>query len=118
MRRTSQGADDDIPFSICTIQTFNAPPHIEDRSAMDEPTISIPVTCPLCGLQSSSEFPVVVVSIAMLKWNNMRLYAACHGAYWDSTPQEIEQIRLHLGTEWLERLGQVSSRRAALGIRQ
>jgi hypothetical protein len=73
---------------------------------MDIPMVAIPVRCPKCGASGLAEFPVVVVAIALVKWNNMCLYAPCHGGGWDAGAKEMEAIRQHLGRDWIRRHGQ------------
>jgi hypothetical protein len=73
---------------------------------MDIPMVGIPVRCPKCGLTGISEFPVVVVAIGLVKWNNMCLYAPCHEGGWDASENELEAIRHYLGREWLREHGQ------------
>lgn len=68
---------------------------------MDNPTVVLPVTCPKCGKNSMSEFPIAVVAMAMARWNNMALYANCHEGGWDAQDSELERIRSYLGVEWL-----------------
>jgi hypothetical protein len=63
--------------------------------------VTIPVRCPKCGASGLSEFPVAVVAIALVKWNNMCLYAPCHEGGWDASARELEAIRHHLGREWI-----------------
>jgi hypothetical protein len=68
--------------------------------------VAIPVRCPKCGAVGLSEFPVVVVAIALVKWNNMCLYAPCHEGGWDAGERELEAIRQHLGRDWIWEHGQ------------
>jgi hypothetical protein len=73
---------------------------------MDIPMVAIPVRCPTCGALGLSEFPVLVVVIALVKWNNMCLYASCHEGGWDASERELEAIRHHLGRDWIREHGQ------------
>jgi hypothetical protein len=73
---------------------------------MDIPVVAIPVRCPMCGCVGLSEFPVAVVAIALVKWNNMCLYAPCHEGAWDASERELEAIRHHLGRDWIREHGQ------------
>ena len=68
---------------------------------METPTVAIPVRCPKCGALGTSEFPVLVVAIALVRWNNMCLYAPCHEGGWDASDKELEAIRRHLGRDWM-----------------
>jgi hypothetical protein len=68
---------------------------------MEIPMVTIPVRCPRCGKAGLSEFPVVVVATALVKWNNMCLYAPCHEGGWDAGANELEAIRHHLGRDWI-----------------
>jgi hypothetical protein len=72
---------------------------------MHVPVISLPVRCPQCGALTSTEFPVVVVTIALVKWNNMCLYAACHEGTWDASDRELDLLRQHVGANWLQLQG-------------
>ncbi len=49
---------------------------------------------------------MVVVAIALVKWNNMCLYAPCHEGAWDAGETELEAIRHHLGRDWIREHGQ------------
>ena len=73
---------------------------------METPTVAIPVRCPKCGASGTSEFPIQVVAIALLKWNNMCLYAPCHEGGWDASDKELEAIRRHLGRDWIREQAQ------------
>jgi hypothetical protein len=73
---------------------------------MDIPMVAIPVRCRKCGALGLSEFPVAVVAIALVKWNNMCLYAPCHEGGWDAGEKELDAIRHHLGREWIREHGQ------------
>jgi hypothetical protein len=73
---------------------------------MSIPMVTIPVRCPKCGALGQSEFPVAVVTIALVKWNNLCLYAPCHEGGWDASERELEAIRHHLGREWIREHGQ------------
>jgi hypothetical protein len=68
--------------------------------------VAIPVRCPKCGALRLSEFPVAVVAIALVKWNNMCLYVPCHEGVWDASERELEAIRHHLGRDWIRAHGQ------------
>lgn len=68
---------------------------------METPTVAIPVRCPKCGTFGITEFPIQVVAIALVKWNNMCLYAPCHEGCWDASDKELEAIRRHLGRDWI-----------------
>src|SRR5882757_3718655 len=72
---------------------------------MDIPIVAIPVRCPKCGALRLSEFPVLVVAVALVKWNNMCLYASCHEGGWDASERELEAIRHHLGRDWIREHG-------------
>jgi hypothetical protein len=63
--------------------------------------VALPVRCPKCDAQGLSEFPFAVVAVALMKWNNMCLYAPCHEGAWDAGEKELEAIRHYLGREWL-----------------
>jgi hypothetical protein len=67
---------------------------------MGEPSILLPVRCPLCGTVERVAFPVIVVITAMTAWKQMRLFAACHEVSWDASVAEIQSIREHLGDSW------------------
>jgi hypothetical protein len=73
---------------------------------MEIPMVAIPVRCPKCGAVRLSEFPVVVVTVALVKWNNMCLYAPCHEGGWDAGERELDAIRHHLGRDWIREHGQ------------
>lgn len=68
-----------------------------------EPSVGIPVKCPLCRAEASVEFPVIVIITALTVWNNLRLYVNCHDVSWDASSTELDAIRCHLGTEWMLR---------------
>jgi hypothetical protein len=73
---------------------------------MEIPMVAIPVRCPKCGALRLSEFPVAVVAIALVNWNNMCLYVRCHEGGWDAGERELEAIRHHLGRDWIREHGQ------------
>jgi hypothetical protein len=75
--------------------------------------VALPVRCPKCGAVGLSEFPVVVVAIALVEWNNMCLYAPCHEGGWDAGERELEAIRQHLGRDWIWEYGQSFLARAS-----
>jgi hypothetical protein len=61
-----------------------------------ELTIRFPVTCPKCGRERLTEFPVSVVTEALLWGADICLVATCHDVIWDATEIELEQIREYL----------------------
>jgi hypothetical protein len=67
---------------------------------MNEPTIRFPVTCPTCGSERLTEFPVSVVADALLKGTSLCLLTTCHDQIWDASDGEMEQIREYLGAVW------------------
>lgn len=69
---------------------------------MPESTVRFPVTCPECGNERLTEFPVDVVVDALRRGTNICLLATCHDVIWDATDIEVEQIREHLGAIWLD----------------
>ena len=69
---------------------------------MNEPTIKFPVTCPRCGNESLTAFPVATVANALIQRNRIRLYADCHEVAWHASATEMEQIREYLGAPWLD----------------
>jgi hypothetical protein len=79
---------------------------IDRRSAteccMYDDEIQIPVRCPRCGNVSLTEFPVLVVVTALIKWHRMRLYAGCHTEGWDADAGELARMRAYLGERWIE----------------
>jgi len=83
---------------------------------MEIPMVAIPVRCPQCGAVGLSEFPVMVVAVALVKWNNMCLYAPCHAGGWDASQEEIDAIRRHLGHEWIREHGQAFFRPHAANV--
>jgi hypothetical protein len=70
--------------------------------AMSEPTIRIPVTCPKCGIERLTEFPVSVVAEALLRNADIILAATCHDVAWNATDFEKEQIRQYLLAVWID----------------
>jgi hypothetical protein len=68
---------------------------------MDESYIRFPITCPRCGKESLTKFRAQVVTIALIEWRSMRLYARCHEVFWDASDLELEQIRAYLGASWI-----------------
>jgi hypothetical protein len=67
----------------------------------NEPEISIPVTCRVCGLNSMVAFPAVVVGVALTRWHHMQLRSDCHDVSWDASDAEIMAIRGYLGEAWI-----------------
>jgi hypothetical protein len=78
---------------------------------MNELNIRFPVTCPKCGKERLTKFPLNVVADALLRGSGIRLVSACHGVTWDATESELEQIRQYLGVAWF---GAQGLRRGAL----
>jgi hypothetical protein len=80
----------------------------ENLGSIDQPQITaetpipLPVTCPICGTESVTAFPALVVLTALTRWNNMALYASCHEGSWNASPAEIERIRAFLGEPWID----------------
>lgn len=68
----------------------------------EETPILLPVTCPVCGTESLTEYPVLVVMTALTRWHNMALYASCHEGSWDASSAEMARIRAFLGDPWIE----------------
>lgn len=68
---------------------------------MDESHIRFPITCPRCGKESLVKFRAVIVTIALIEWRSMRLYARCHEVFWNASDLELEQIRAYLGSSWI-----------------
>jgi hypothetical protein len=64
---------------------------------MSELTVRFPVTCPNCGSERLTEFPVNVVADALLRGEDICLVATCHDVIWDASELELEQIREYLG---------------------
>src|ERR1700761_7043145 len=83
---------------------------------MDIPMVAIPVRCPRCGAIGMSEFPVMVVAIALVKWNNMCLYAPCHEGGWDAGGRELAAIRHFLGRDWIRQHGKAFAQPHALDL--
>ena len=52
----------------------------------------------MCGTDTVTEFPTLVVVTALTQWNNMRLHGTCHAVFWDASAAEIQSIREQLGT--------------------
>jgi len=69
---------------------------------MAEPTIRFPVTCPQCGNDLLTEFPVAQIAAALLEFTEIRLYASCHEQVWEASPLEVQQIREYLGAPWID----------------
>jgi hypothetical protein len=70
-------------------------------SAEETPTL-LPVTCPICGVESMTAYPAIVVMTALTRWHNMALYASCHPGTWDASQAEMARIRDFLGEPWIE----------------
>jgi len=64
---------------------------IVDGAALE--SVSIPITCPECGALELMEYPAIVVAVATIRWNNMRLTSPCHDVGWDASPMEMRTIR-------------------------
>jgi hypothetical protein len=64
---------------------------------MSESTIRFPVTCPKCGTERLTEFPVTLLADALMRSADICLVATCHDVIWDATELELEQIREYLG---------------------
>ena len=69
---------------------------------MDQPTIFLPVKCPQCGEKSLSAFPILVVHVALTRWNHIGLYADCHEQSWDASDEEVQALRAFVGEDWLQ----------------
>lgn len=69
---------------------------------MDQNTLFLPVKCPKCGEKSLSAFPVLVVQIALTRWNHIALYAHCHEVSWDASEEEVSALRAFVGEDWLQ----------------
>jgi hypothetical protein len=79
--------------------------------AMSEATVRFPVTCPKCGKERLTKFPLDVVADALLRGTDICLVATCHDVIWHATDLELEQIREYLGAVGLDTEGR---RRGAL----
>lgn len=61
---------------------------------MIEPELRIPISCPVCGRETLSGFPVSTVASALLSGIPLTLRADCHE--WCASANEMEQIREYL----------------------
>ena len=68
---------------------------------MEYPTILLPVICRTCGAETLTEFPTLVVTVALSRWNHMALYSSCHEGTWDASPLEVKKLREFVGAQWL-----------------
>jgi hypothetical protein len=67
---------------------------------MNNPVVRFPVTCPECGAEALSAFPIDAVAAALIDRSPIKLRASCHSVSWTATPIELEQIREYLGAPW------------------
>jgi hypothetical protein len=74
-----------------------------------EPVVRFPVTCPRCGTEQLTAFPVAEVESALLLGRRLPLYATCHEYYWSASELELEQIREYLGAAWATAQGECST---------
>ena len=72
---------------------------METTDAVD--LMSLPVTCPVCGTESMTEFPVLVVATALNSWHQMCLYVECHPGSWSASATDILKLREFVGHDWL-----------------
>lgn len=70
---------------------------------MTELTIRFPVTCPKCGKERLTEFPISVVADALLRGSDICLVATCHDMVWTASELEMAQIREYLVEAWPRR---------------
>jgi hypothetical protein len=56
-------------------------------------TVRLPVVCPRCSQEHLSEFPLALVSAALVNGEALQLRAECHQVSWDASETEREQIR-------------------------
>jgi hypothetical protein len=53
----------------------------------------VTVCCPQCGKSTSMKCPLLVLHVALHRWHQMNLYAACCDVYWGASEAEIRAIR-------------------------
>lgn len=74
---------------------------------MNSPVVRFPVTCPECGVEVLSAFPIASVAAALIDHGPIKLQANCHSVSWTATPIELEQIRDYLGAPWTSQQSEV-----------
>ena len=77
---------------------------------MREATVRFPVTCPKCGKERLTKFPLDVVADALLRGSDICLVATCPDVIWHATDVELDQIREYIGAVTLD----TQSRRGVL----
>jgi hypothetical protein len=64
-------------------------------------TVRVPVTCPTCGKERLTQFPIKAVADALLSGSDLGLVAECHNLSWNATEPELDHIREYLVAEWV-----------------
>jgi hypothetical protein len=80
------------------------------QSAMTDPTVWFPVSCPECGRDSVTQMPLIVLSACLRPGQHLLLYAECHRRFWNASDFERDHIRAYVAAS---ELGQHQLRDAA-----
>jgi len=59
---------------------------------MSSSFIRFPVVCPKCGKEQLFAGSMRLIERQLRHGERIRLHARCHGASWDASPAELEQI--------------------------
>jgi len=64
-----------------------------------DPMLSLPVTCPTCGVQRLELFPKIATTMGMDRWNGVWLHSTCHYQQWQASPAEMHDLRVYMQAE-------------------
>jgi hypothetical protein len=68
----------------------------------DDSRVRFPIRCPVCGKEAITQYRAIDVVGALINGRPIHLYTACHDRSWIASYIEVQQIRAHLGGNWLE----------------
>ena len=65
---------------------------------ISEPTLRIPVICPVCATELLAEFPIAELAEALIEEQPVHLRSPCHNRVWNADDSERQQIREYLAS--------------------
>jgi hypothetical protein len=70
---------------------------------MEDTPLRIPVVCPECAKEVSTDIPTASIADALATGGPIRLYSPCHERVWQASCLEREQLQAYLEAAILSR---------------